>query len=74
MNISILQKNYLIVPIAILVYIALKYVLDMTSNKKEDKDTYIKSSVIVGVISFAIVYIHKLVPPIEEIITTPPPF
>lgn len=74
MDLSILQKTYILVPLAMIVYYITMYLVDSITDQKEDSKTYTKSSIIVGILTFFIVYIHKLIPPIEEVITSPPPF
>lgn len=74
MDLSILQKSYILVPLAMIVYYITIYLFDYITRQEEDSKTYIKSSVIVGLITLFTVYTHKLVPVIEEVITTPPPF
>jgi hypothetical protein len=74
MELTLLQKNYLIVPLSMIVYIIAINIIDTIGNKKEERGTYIKTAVIVGIITSVIVYVHKLIPPIEEIIMSPPPF
>lgn len=74
MELTLLQKNYLIVPLSMILYIIAINIVDTLGNKKEDRANYIKTAVIVGMISSVIVYVHKLIPPIEEIIMSPPPF
>jgi len=74
MDLTILQKSYVVVPLAMIVYYITVYLIDSMTKQKEDSKTYTKSSIVVGVLAFFIVYIHKLIPPIEEVITTPPPF
>lgn len=69
MDVTILQKNYMLVPIAIAVYYAsVKFIVP----KKDENRLY--STAIVGLIVLAIVYLHKMIPSIEEVITSPPPF
>ncbi len=74
MDLTILQKTYVLVPLAMFVYYISLYSMNSMTNQKEDTKMYTKSSVIVGIITFFLVYIHKLIPPIEEVITSPPPF
>lgn len=72
--IETLQKSYLLVVIAIIMSIAITFVLNIMLPQKDEKKTYTKAIVISGIIATALVYIHTIIPRIEEIITTPVPF
>ncbi len=74
MDLSSLQKNYALVPLVMVIYYITIYIFDNVTKQKEDSKMYVKTSLIVGVLTLFIVYIHKLIPPIEEVITSPPPF
>lgn len=74
MDLTILQKTYMLVPLVMFVYYITLYSINSMTNQKEDIKMYTKSSIIVGILTFFLVYIHKLIPSIEEVITSPPPF
>lgn len=74
MDITLLQKNYILVPISILLSIVLMYAINIALKDEEKQKSYVKTSAVVGIITLLIVYIHQLVPAIEEVILSPPPF
>lgn len=71
MDLTFLQKNYLLVPLSVIVYFISMNILNSV-NKKEKN--YTVDSIIVGLIVTFIVYLHNIIPVIEEVITSPPPF
>jgi hypothetical protein len=74
MDIAFLQKNYLFVPLAILLSVILTFVLNLIFPQPEEKKSYMKTVVISLVISVLAVYIHALSPITESIIMDPVPF
>lgn len=73
MDITFLQKNYLFVLLSLILALILTAVMNLGIGEK-DRDSYIRTAIISVVISSLAVYIHTLVPTIEEIAVTPPPF
>ena len=74
MNLSVLQKNYMLVPLAILLSFIVVFVLNLINKQKDENKVYSKTAVSSAITAAAIVYIHNLYPVIEEIISTPAPF
>jgi hypothetical protein len=74
MNMQLLQKSYLLVPIAVLLSVLLTFSINLMAGHKDEKNSYIKSALITAITSGIIVYIHKINPSLEEIISTPVPF
>lgn len=70
-----LKNNYIIVLIAIIFTIILVFIDSKISEKKKSPKDYLKSALLVGVISTFIVYVNSLKGKIdEEIIGGAPPF
>jgi MFS superfamily sulfate permease-like transporter len=75
MDITDLQKSYYLVPIATVLCLCIMYAIDTVDKGKYDKKScYTKSAVTTAIIVGIIVYIHRIIPSIEEVITSPPPF
>jgi O-antigen/teichoic acid export membrane protein len=73
MDVSFLQKNYFVVVLAVLFSIFYSFVTNMLQQKKDD-NVYIKNVILSALISGAIVYIHTLDIPLEDISVGPAPF
>ncbi len=74
MDVSFLQKNYLLVAVSIVFSVLLTFFLNLVLPQKQEDRSYIKSIIISGLISGLIVYIHNLDIPVESIILEPVPF
>lgn len=74
MNPSILQKNYMLIPLAILLSFVVVFVMNLISKQKDENKVYSKAAISSAMVAAAIVYIHNLSPVIEEIISSPAPF
>ena len=72
--IELLQKNYILVILAVIVAIIIQYIENLISFQKNEKQGYIKTAIAVAIVTTAVVYIHTLYPKMEEILITPPPF
>jgi hypothetical protein len=74
-SIAVLQKNYVLVLIAIIIALVLSAVMNAASDKKEGGNKhYIQAAVVATAVSVLIIWVHTLVPEIEEISVAPPPF
>lgn len=74
-SLSILQKNYVLVLLAVLIAVVLTFVMNLVKPDSEDaKKRYIETAVVATIISTFVIWIHTLVPVVEEISLTPPPF
>lgn len=71
---ALLQKNYLLVVISVVLSAAIVFILNLIQPQKDEKKVYFKTAISVAIISAALVYIHTLYPQLEEVITSPPPF
>lgn len=74
MDITFLQKNYVLVILALLFSIFTTFIMNLIIKQKDEEKIYIKTGVSAVLISSIIVYIHTMIPPIEEIITSSVPF
>ena len=74
MQLSILQKSYMLVPLAVLLSMAVVFVLNLVSKQKDEEKVYSKAAMVGAIVAGLIVYIHNLHPSLEEIISTPVPF
>lgn len=69
------KKSYVLVIIAIIVSLILTYLDSKFTDKEVTKKDYIKSSLIIGIISTFIIYIHNIQGKLEEeVLSGPPPF
>lgn len=69
------KKSYLLIPISILVGLILIFIDSKISHKELTKKDYIKFSLIIGVITTFILYIHNIKGRIEEeVLSGPVPF
>lgn len=74
MELAFLQKNYLLVPLAILLAVVWTFVANFLFYQEEEQKSYIKTVSTSIFVSILIVYIHTLQPPVENIILDPVPF
>lgn len=74
MQLSILQKSYMLIPLAVLLSMAMVFVLNLVSKQKDEEKVYSKAAIVGATVAALSVYIHNLHPPLEEIISTPVPF
>lgn len=74
MDVSFLQKNYILVLLSVLFAVILTFFLNLILPQKPEDRSYIKSILITGIVSGLIVYIHSLDTPVENIILEPVPF
>lgn len=69
------KKSYLIIPVAIIVGLVLIFLDSKITKKDLTTKDYIKFSLIIGIISTFIVYIHTIKGKIEEeVLSGPVPF
>ena len=69
------KKSYLLIPISILAGIILIFIDAKISQKELTKKDYIKFSLIIGIITTFILYIHNIKGRIEEeVLSGPVPF
>ena len=73
-----LKESYSLILISVVVAYLLMKIESMITGKVYSSGAYIKSSVLVSVVSGLVVYIHNLKDPLpiidEEIMSGPPPF
>ena len=74
MDITFLQKNYVLVILSLVLAFVVTGITNMLMKQEDEKKTYVKVGITSVMISGIIVYIHNLLPPIEEIITSSVPF
>jgi hypothetical protein len=74
MELAFLQKNYLLVPLAILLTVVWTFVANIMFYQDDEQKSYIKTVSTSIFISGLIVYIHTLQPTLENIILDPVPF
>lgn len=74
MDVSFLQKNYILVVISVVFSIILTFFLNLVLPQKQEDRTYIKSILVSGIVSSVMIYIHNLEIPIESINLEPVPF
>lgn len=74
MNINILQKNYILVPLAVILTFVIVFILNLVNKQSDENKVYSKAAISSGIIAASIVYLHNLQPVLEEIISTPVPF
>ena len=74
MQLSILQKSYMLVPLAVLLSLMVVFVLNLVNKQRDDDKVYPKAAMVSALVAGLIVYIHNLQPSLEEIISTPAPF
>jgi hypothetical protein len=74
MDITFLQKNYILVPASVVFAVLTMYAISLATQEQEKQKSYIKTSVVVALVVAMLVYIHRLVPTVEEVILSPPPF
>jgi hypothetical protein len=74
MELAFLQKNYLLVPLAILLTVVWTFVANLMFYQDDDQKSYIKTLTTSIFVSGLIVYIHTLHPTLENIIIDPVPF
>lgn len=74
MDITFLQKNYVLVVLSLILALAVTGITNMLMKQKDEQKTYVKVGITSVLVSGIIVYIHNLLPPIEEIITSSVPF
>lgn len=74
MNLSVLQKNYILVPLAVLLTFIIVFVLNLVNKQQDENKVYSKAMISTAITAAMIVYIHNLYPVLEEIISTPVPF
>lgn len=74
MDLSALQKNYLLVPLTILLSFVIIFILNIVNKQKDENKVYHKAAISSAITSALIVYVHTLYPVLEEIIATPAPF
>jgi len=74
MDVSFLQKNYIVVLLSVLFALFYTFVMNLLLPESKQQNSYIKSVVLSGLLSSAIVYLHNLDPPVEVINLDPVPF
>lgn len=74
MDVSFLQKNYILVIISIFFSIILTFFLNLVLPQKQEDRTYIKAILVSGIVSAIMIYIHNVESPIESINLEPVPF
>jgi hypothetical protein len=74
MDVSFLQKNYLVVLLSVFFSLFATFILNLALPQSNEQRSYVKSSLIAGLVSAAIVYIHSLDSVIETINQGPVPF
>jgi uncharacterized membrane protein len=74
MDLSFLQKNYLLVILSILLTVFVIFISNLIAPQKDEEKVYKKAIISSLLVSIAIVYVHNMTPYIEEIISSPPPF
>lgn len=74
MNIGILQKSYILVPLCLIISLVMTFLLNLLITKQDEQNSYIKTSVITIVVSTFLVFLHNMESITEQIITDLPPF
>jgi uncharacterized protein YacL len=74
MDISFLQKNYLLVFVAILLSLGLTAILNLVLTQNNQEKSYIKTAAVAGIITGIVIWIHNMESPIEPISLDPAPF
>jgi hypothetical protein len=74
MDVSFLQKNYILVVVSVVFSVILTFFLNLALPQKQEDRTYIKSILVSGIVSAVMIYIHNLDIPVESISLEPVPF
>lgn len=74
MDVSFLQKNYILVVLSVVFSVILTFFLNLALPQKQEDRTYIKAIIVSGIVSAVMIYIHNLDTPVESISLEPVPF
>lgn len=69
MELVLLQGSYILVGISIILALVILGLLNLVTNTKNKEIDYLKSGFIAGITTGLVVYIHKLTPIVQEIVS-----